>query len=168
MLRKGTALSTLRRVRGQDAEGYKRGRIPMPKFLETKLKKEYGEKSAVPFKVMNAIGAMRGSKETAKGRAMEEKHEAKMKTEAPMPMSSMRIEVHHGPKMKVTGHTVHHEMMPKPSKGSMAFSENTSHSFPFDANGKSSSHGDMMDHIAEHLGMDGSGGKAEAEDEGGE
>jgi len=47
----------------------------MPKFLEQKLKKEYGSNSAVPYKVMNAIGAMHGSKETAKGRAMEAKHE---------------------------------------------------------------------------------------------
>ena len=46
----------------------------MPKFLETKLKAEYGAKSAIPYKVMNAMGAMRGNKETAKGRAMEKKH----------------------------------------------------------------------------------------------
>lgn len=46
----------------------------MPKFLEKKLKKEYGAKSKVPYKVMNKIGAMRGNKETAKGRAMEAKH----------------------------------------------------------------------------------------------
>lgn len=46
----------------------------MPKFLEQKLKREYGADSAVPYKVMNAIGAMRGNKETAKGRAMEAKH----------------------------------------------------------------------------------------------
>lgn len=48
----------------------------MPKFLEQKLKKEYGPNSKVPYKVMNSIGAMRGSKETAKGRAMERKHAA--------------------------------------------------------------------------------------------
>lgn len=48
----------------------------MPKFLEDKLKREYpGDKSA-PFKIMNKIGAMKGSKETAKGRAMEKKHAA--------------------------------------------------------------------------------------------
>ena len=47
----------------------------MPKFLEDKLKKEYGKDSKIPYKVMNSIGAMRGSKETAKGRAMEKKHE---------------------------------------------------------------------------------------------
>ena len=46
----------------------------MPKFLEKKLKKEYGVKSAIPFKIMNKIGAMKGNKETAKGKAMERKH----------------------------------------------------------------------------------------------
>lgn len=46
----------------------------MPKFLEDKLKKEYGAKSSIPYKVMNSIGAMRGNKETAKGAAMEHKH----------------------------------------------------------------------------------------------
>ena len=49
----------------------------MPKFLEAKLKKEYGSKSSVPYKVMNAIGAMKGNKETPKGAAMEAKHVAK-------------------------------------------------------------------------------------------
>jgi len=47
----------------------------MPRFLEQKLKKEYGEDSSVPYKVMNKIGAMKGNKETKKGKAMEKKHE---------------------------------------------------------------------------------------------
>jgi hypothetical protein len=47
----------------------------MPEFLERKLKQEYGKDSAIPYKVMNAVGAMRGSKETAKGRRMQKKHE---------------------------------------------------------------------------------------------
>lgn len=47
----------------------------MPKFLETKLKAEYGANSAIPYKVMNVIGAMRGNKETAKGAAMQKKHD---------------------------------------------------------------------------------------------
>ena len=46
----------------------------MPEFLENKLKNEYGQDSSIPYKVMNSIGAMRGSRETAKGRAMERKH----------------------------------------------------------------------------------------------
>ncbi len=49
----------------------------MPKFLEDKLKKEYGAKSSTPYKVMNSIGAMRGNKVTAKGKAMAKKHAKK-------------------------------------------------------------------------------------------
>ena len=121
----------------------------MPKFLETKLKKEYGEKSAIPYKVMNKIGAMHGNKETAKGREMEEKHEADMKKGkgSAEPMREMRIEIHRGPKKEVTGFTVHHHMMPKPTK-SMAFSENETQSHPFSAG----EHEAMMDHVHEHTG----------------
>lgn len=50
----------------------------MPKFLEEKLKKEYGADSSIPYKVMNSMGAMHGSKETAKGREMEAKHRKDM------------------------------------------------------------------------------------------
>ena len=50
----------------------------MPKFLKKKLKKQYGAKSAIPYKIMNSIGAMKGSKETAKGRAMQKKHTMKL------------------------------------------------------------------------------------------
>jgi hypothetical protein len=48
----------------------------MPQFLESKLKREYGANSKIPYKVMNAIGAMRGNKETAKGKRMQRKHDA--------------------------------------------------------------------------------------------
>ena len=51
----------------------------MPKFLEDKLKEEYGPDSSVPYKVMNSIGAMHGNKETEKGRAMEAKHASDMR-----------------------------------------------------------------------------------------
>jgi hypothetical protein len=51
----------------------------MPKFLEKKLKARYGKKSKIPYKIMNKLGAMRGNKETAKGRAMAKKHAAKKK-----------------------------------------------------------------------------------------
>lgn len=122
----------------------------MPKFLEEKLKREYGEKSAVPYKVMNSIGAMKGNQETAKGRAMERKHEADMKGHN---LRSMRIEVHRGKNKEITGHTVHHEMMPKPSKGTGAFYEDTHEEYPFDAKGQSSSHGSMVDHVTKHLNL---------------
>ena len=55
----------------------------MPKFLEEDLekgaaKKGYTGKRAARYVygAMNNMGAMRGNKETAKGAAMEEKHEA--------------------------------------------------------------------------------------------
>lgn len=53
----------------------------MPRFLEKKLKAEYGQNSKIPYKVMNSIGAMRGNQETEKGREMEAKHrrDAEMK-----------------------------------------------------------------------------------------
>ncbi len=51
----------------------------MPRFLEKKLKKEYGANSSIPYKTMNKMGAMHGNKETAKGMAMEKKHEKDMK-----------------------------------------------------------------------------------------
>ena len=46
----------------------------MPKFLEKKLMATYGPNSAVPYKVMNAMGVMKGNRETPKGKAMERKH----------------------------------------------------------------------------------------------
>ena len=57
----------------------------MPEFLEKKLKAEYGANSKTPYKVMNAIGAMRGSKETAKGRAMEARHDRDTKKRKKQP-----------------------------------------------------------------------------------
>jgi len=51
----------------------------MPKFLENKLKKRYGKNSKVPYKIMNALGYMKGNKETAKGKAAEKKHYAMQK-----------------------------------------------------------------------------------------
>lgn len=51
----------------------------MPAFLEAKLRKEYGNNPSAIYGTMNKIGAMRGNKETAKGRRMEKKHAAKMR-----------------------------------------------------------------------------------------
>lgn len=47
----------------------------MPKFLEDKLKSEYGADSSTPYKIMNAKGFMRGNKETSKGAAAQRKHD---------------------------------------------------------------------------------------------
>ena len=49
----------------------------MPKFLEEKLEKEYGDNPHAIYGTMNKIGAMHGNKETAKGKKMEAKHKAK-------------------------------------------------------------------------------------------
>lgn len=50
----------------------------MPKFLEAKLRAEYGNNPHAIYGTMNKLGAMRGNKETAKGRAMQRKHDRKM------------------------------------------------------------------------------------------
>jgi hypothetical protein len=47
----------------------------MPKFLIEKLKKEYPDNASAVYGTLNNLGAMRGNKETAKGRAMQAKHE---------------------------------------------------------------------------------------------
>lgn len=86
------------------------------------------------------------------------------------PMREMRIEIHRGPapKRKVTGFTVHHHMMQKPSTKSSAFYEDTSHSVPFGIG----EHEKMLDHVEEHLAgqMGGSaeekGGKGEKDEAG--
>lgn len=57
----------------------------MPKFLEAALRKEYGDNSHAIYGTMNRLGAMHGNKETAKGRAMERKHEAKVAKSKPAP-----------------------------------------------------------------------------------
>lgn len=49
----------------------------MPKFLEKKLRAEYGDNPSAIYGTMNAIGAMRGNKETAKGKRMQKKHDKK-------------------------------------------------------------------------------------------
>lgn len=61
----------------------------MPKFLEDKLKSEAAKKGMTgkraekyAFGAMNNMGAMQGSKKTAKGEAMERKHNEKLRAEA--------------------------------------------------------------------------------------
>jgi hypothetical protein len=51
----------------------------MPKFLEEKLKAEYPGNPHAVYGTMNAVGAMKGNKETKKGRAMQAAHTAKVK-----------------------------------------------------------------------------------------
>jgi hypothetical protein len=135
----------------------------MPKFLEEKLRKEYGNNPHAIYGTMNKIGAMKGNKETAKGREMERKHEKDQHMKHNI--REMRIEVHRGQDGAVTGHTVHHMMMPKSTKKSGAFMEYQQHSYPFDADGHSNQHGHMSDHIAEHLGLSQPEGHEREEDD---
>lgn len=51
----------------------------MPKFLEQRLRAEYGNNPRAIYGTLNKLGAMKGSRETAKGRAMQAKHVKKMK-----------------------------------------------------------------------------------------
>lgn len=51
----------------------------MPKFLEEKLKKEYGDNEHAIYGTMNKLGYMHGNKETKKGKNAEKKHESKTK-----------------------------------------------------------------------------------------
>ena len=115
----------------------------MPKFLETKLKHEYGENSAIPYKVMNSLGAMKGNKETAKGREMEKKHakDTKMKKAAMPPFAHTHI-THHSD----GSHTVEHMGQQKPMGKSGAFSQNESTSYA------APNHAALMSKLAEHLG----------------
>ncbi len=46
----------------------------MPRFLEDKLRAEYGDNPHAIYGTMNKIGAMKGNKETAKGVQMDKKH----------------------------------------------------------------------------------------------
>ena len=54
----------------------------MPKFLEAKLRSEYGNNPHAIYGTLNNIGAMRGPKETAKGREMQKKHDRKLSAQA--------------------------------------------------------------------------------------
>lgn len=59
-------------------ESHAAGVFLMPAFLEAKLREEYGDNPRAIYGTMNKIGAMRGNKETKKGKRMQRKHEKKM------------------------------------------------------------------------------------------
>lgn len=63
----------------------------MPAFLEKKLEAEYGKGDPRVYATMNAIGAMRGNKTTAKGEAMQAKHDRDQsrKRKARMPRENL-------------------------------------------------------------------------------
>lgn len=47
----------------------------MPKFLENKLRREYGDNPRAIYGTLNKLGMMEGNKETAKGKAAQAKHD---------------------------------------------------------------------------------------------
>lgn len=51
----------------------------MPKFLEQKLKAEYGDNKHAIYGTMNRIGAMLGNRQTKKGESMQKKHDRDVK-----------------------------------------------------------------------------------------
>lgn len=127
----------------------------MPDFLERRLENEArakhltGKKAAgYVYGTMNNLGAMHGNNITAKGREMEKKHEEDTMSKHE-PMREMRIQFHRQGG-KLSGMTVHHEMMPKQSK-SPAFYEDRSEQVPFGADGMSTTHGHINDHVAKHV-----------------
>lgn len=66
----------------------------MPKFLERALKAEYGNNPHAIYGTMNAIGAMHGNKTTPKGRAMQAKHDAKVKAPSQHPHRNLGAFLH--------------------------------------------------------------------------
>jgi hypothetical protein len=119
----------------------------MPKFLENALRHE-GRKKGLTGKHlehyvyggMNNIGAMHGSKETAKGAEMEKKHMAKEK-KAPFHMTHI---THHDD----GSHTVEHEHHRKPASKSGAFMERPEPESYSVGSGK-----ELMSKLHEHLGI---------------
>jgi hypothetical protein len=62
----------------------------MPAFLEDKLKQEYGNDPHAVYGTLNKIGAMHGNKPTAKGDAMQAKHDADVKAAVAKRLSAGR------------------------------------------------------------------------------
>lgn len=123
----------------------------MPKFLENKLRAEYGNNPHAIYGTMNKIGAMHGNKETAKGREMEQKHMADKEKEAPK-LREMRIEIHREKSGKVTGHTVHHMHVMTPSKSGAFMGAEEPSTHTFGPRGEAVGEGENgMGHIANHL-----------------
>lgn len=118
----------------------------MPRFLEQALRHEYSKKGKhgkaldhAVYGTLNSIGAMKGSKETEKGKEMEKKHMADQK-KAPFHMTRI---THHDD----GSHTVEHEPHMKPSKGGAFIERGDAKSYSAE-NGKS-----LMSKLHEHLGI---------------
>ncbi len=62
----------------------------MPEFLERKLKAEYPGNPGAVYGTLNSLGYMKGSRETAKGRAAQAKHERDARTSRAQPDARTR------------------------------------------------------------------------------
>lgn len=128
----------------------------MPKFLEAKLRAEYGNNAHAIYGTMNKLGAMHGNKITAKGREMERKHEADMKKEGPGHGYHHTMITHHSD----GSHTVEHHPHVKPSGKSAAFmdrGEPTTYSAPHGAA--------LIGKLKEHLNLAGEAANAAEHEE---
>jgi hypothetical protein len=141
----------------------------VPKFLENALRHE-GKRKGLAGKHleryiyggMNNIGAMRGSKETAKGAAMERKHESDQKKgsrtmepkESPQTMKGMNIQIHRDGEGKVTGHMITHEFEPRATKSGAFMERPKEATHMFGPKGEKVGAGmPMMAHLGKHLGI---------------
>ena len=105
----------------------------MPAFLEKELKKEYPNNPHAVYGTLNKIGAMKGNKETAKGKEMEKKH-------------AMKFERTHIEHLGDGTHVVTHHPIMKPSKSGAMMSGPE----PVKYSAKSE---ELMPKMAEHLGV---------------
>jgi hypothetical protein len=124
----------------------------MPKFLEDKLRAEYGDNPHAIYGTMNKLGAMKGNKETAKGRRMEQKHEADMKKAA----YHHTMITHHGD----GSHTIEHHPHVKATKSAAFMERGEPESYSVN-----DGH-DLVSKLKEHLGLEKGkpGGEADTEE----
>jgi hypothetical protein len=128
----------------------------MPAFLEAKLKSEAAKKgfagrraARYVYGAMNDMGAMRGNRETAKGAAMERKHEQKKRLTKDS-VARIREKMKGGKRVRSIeiepaengGHTVTHHFT---SGSTAAYAEPERHVF-----GAHEGH-EMLAHVANHL-----------------
>jgi hypothetical protein len=143
----------------------------VPKFLENALRHEAAKKGLrgkhadrYVFGSMNNIGAMRGSKETPKGAAMERKHESDEKKglaamkkppeAAGYNYTRTEIEHHRDEGGKITGHTVKHFPMPTSTKSGAFMDRGEPSTHLFGPKGEAVDGGKSMGaHLKEHLGI---------------
>lgn len=66
----------------------------MPEFLERKLRAEYGDNPRAIYGTLNRLGALKGNRETPKGRAMQRKHDRDVARKGRHPRGRLRALMH--------------------------------------------------------------------------